>query len=60
MAHTVLAFVGENANGILDCQSQRFLALLEPLGFKGRTLRFSNPDFIAQLDDALGAGIAFA
>lgn len=60
MADTVIAFVGENANGILDCQSRRFLALMEPLGFKGQTLRLWDPDVVQQLDAVIGAGVAFA
>ena len=60
MAQTVIALVGENANGILDCQSRRFLSLMEPMGFEGRVLRFSDPDFVAQLDAALATDVAFA
>ena len=60
MAQTVIAFVGENANNILDCQSQRFLALLGPMGLQGQVLRFSDPGFLTKLDEVLSAGVAFA
>ena len=39
----VIAFVGENANNILDRQSQRFLALLGPMGLQGQVLRSPPP-----------------
>ena len=58
MANTVLALVGENANGILECQSQRFLALIESLGFQGRMLNVREPDFATRLHDVLDGGRA--
>lgn len=59
MASNVVAIVGENANGILDVQSQRFLDLL-PAGLTGHVLRLSDPGFLAQLDALLRDGIHFA
>ena len=60
MANTVLALVGENANGILECQSQRFLDLIESLGFQGRMLNVLEPDFATRLHDVLTGEVLFA
>lgn len=60
MAQTVVAFVGENANGILDCQARRFLELLGPMGFEGQVLSVAEPGFVQRLDHVLEAGVAFA
>ena len=60
MANTVLALVGENANGILECQSQRFLTLIESLGFQGRMLNVREPDFATRLHDVLTGDVLFA
>ncbi|GAC1346257.1 MAG: hypothetical protein NVSMB18_27940 [Acetobacteraceae bacterium] len=60
MATTVIALVGENANGILECQSQRFLDLLPALGLEGRVLNLRSSTFVAQLDAALQQGVSFA
>ena len=60
MARTVVAFVGENANGILECQSRRFHDLLAPMGLEGQVLRMSDPGFVAKLDRALQDGVLFA
>jgi hypothetical protein len=60
MANTVLALVGENANGILECQSQRFLDLIESLGFQGRMLNVREPDFATRLHDVLTNEVLFA
>ena len=60
MAQTVVAFVGENANGILETQSRRFHELLEPLGFCGQVLRLDDPDIVARMGDAAASDIAFA
>ncbi|HYZ63857.1 MAG TPA: hypothetical protein VE650_15530 [Acetobacteraceae bacterium] len=60
MANLVIAIVGENANGILECQSQRFLHVVRSIGLEGRMLRVSDPDFILQLDQALQDEILFA
>ncbi|MGI4941400.1 MAG: hypothetical protein ACRYHQ_12725 [Janthinobacterium lividum] len=59
MASNVVAIIGENANCILDVQSQRFLALL-PAGLTGHVLRLSDPEFPARLDALLRDGICFA
>ncbi len=55
----VVALVGENANGILEVQSRRFMALL-PAGLHGHVLRVSDPGFVTQLDALLAQGILFA
>ncbi len=60
MAEIVVAITGENANGILECQSQRFLDLMRTMGLEGRLLRMGDPDFIVQLHQALQDGIRFA
>ena len=59
-ATLVLAISGQNANGILDYQSRRFGELLATMGLQGHTLSIHQPDFIAQLDALLGAGLLFA
>jgi len=59
MANNVVAIIGENANGILDVQSHRFLALL-PAGLTGHVLHLSDPEFPARLDALLRDGIRFA
>jgi len=59
MASNVVAIVGENANGILDVQSQRFLDLL-PAGLTGHLLRLSDPRFLTRLDALMQDGIRFA
>ena len=60
MAQTVIAFVGENANGILETQSRRFHELLEPLGLEGQVLHFGDPDIATRIKDAVACDIAFA
>lgn len=60
MAQTVIGFVGENANGILDCQSRRFTSLLDEAGFAGCVLSVSDPAFSQRLEKALSGEVAFA
>ena len=60
MAKTVVAVVGQNANGILECQSRRFLRLAETMGLQGHVLNLHDPAYIHELDRALQAGILFA
>ena len=60
MAQTVIAFVGENANGILDTQTRRFAEHLPMLGLEGRVLSLGDPDFVDGLQRAVGDGVAFA
>ncbi len=55
----VVALVGENANGILEVQSRRFMALL-PAGLHGHVLRLSDPGFVTQLHALMAQGILFA
>jgi len=60
MANIVVAIVGENANGILECQSQRFLGLMRSMGFEGRLLNVFDPEFGTKLHRALAEGVLFA
>ena len=60
MAKTVVALVGENANGILEAQSRRFLDRLAPLGYEGHVLRLFEADFADRLRGLLAGGIDFA
>ncbi len=60
MARVVVAIVGENANGILECQSHRFLDLLRPLDLEGRVLRIGDPNFLPALNQSFQDGTAFA
>ena len=59
MARTVIALVGENQNGILDCQSRRFSALLEPLGLHGEVVQLGTPDAGDRLAELLKGDVAF-
>jgi len=59
MAQTIVALVGENANGILECQSQRFLELIRPLGLEVCVLSLHDPEFPRRLTALLESGIAF-
>jgi hypothetical protein len=58
--NTVIAFVGENLNGILECQSRRFLDLLAPMGLNGQVMSVTDPGLANQLDAALQEGVLFA
>ncbi len=60
MGSTIVAFVGENANGILECQSRRFLDRLVPLGIEGHVLHLSDPSFLGRLRMLMDGGIDFA
>ena len=60
MASNVIAFVGENRNGILDCQSRRFNGLLAGKGFSGHVLKISDPNLGTRLTELLEKGVFFA
>lgn len=60
MANLVLAITGQNANGILECQSQRYLDLIGTMGHGTLLLRMADPAFSAKLRDAAAEGIVFA
>ena len=60
MARTVIALVGENRNGILECQSRRFNALLEPMGLEGRMVQLGTAGAATELATLLQGDIAFA
>ena len=60
MGKNVVAVVGQNLNGILECQSRRFNALLEQAGFSGHVLDLAHPEFGARLAGLIEDGIAFA
>jgi hypothetical protein len=60
MANIVVAIVGENANGILECQSERFLRLAACMGFEGRLLNVFDPEIGNKLHAALSEGVLFA
>lgn len=60
MASVVVALTGENANGILEAQSERFLDLLRTMGLECRLLRLREPNFAQEFDRALNDGILFA
>jgi hypothetical protein len=57
---TVVAFVGENLNGILESQSRRFLDLLKPMGLVGEVISVTDPALERRLDEALQMGVLFA
>lgn len=60
LPRTVLAFVGQNENGILRRHSQDFIDLVEPYGFTGHILDLSGLDWPEQLHDLLAQGVLFA
>lgn len=60
MANIVVAIVGENANGILECQSERFLRLMAGMDLDGRLLNVFDPEFGTKLHAALSGGVLFA
>ena len=56
----VLAFVGQNENGILRTHSNDLLELLRPHGFTGQVIDLSSPIWADDLRQALDAGVLFA
>ena len=56
----VLAFVGENRNGILAVQSARFMELLRPYGYTGHVIDLCGDDVAQRLSGLLIEGVAFA
>ena len=60
MARTVIAFVGENSNNILGCQSQRFSALLSAMGLEGHVVRLCQSDTAERIAELLQGDVAWA
>ena len=57
---TIVAFVGENENGILRHLSRGLMALLEPHGYQGHILDLADSSWMAQLHRHVEQGIAMA
>lgn len=55
----VVAFVGENRNGILAVQSARFMELLRPFGYAGHVIDLCAGNVGSQLSSLLIDGVAF-
>ena len=60
LPRTILAFVGQNENGILRRHSQDFIDLAEPYGLTGHIIDVSGPDWPDQLRGLLEGGVLFA
>jgi hypothetical protein len=56
----IVAFVGQNENGILRHLSRGLMSLLEPHGYQGHILDLGDPTWPAQLDRLAQQGIAMA
>jgi hypothetical protein len=56
----ILAFIGENENGILRSTSEDFMALLHPHGFSGHIINLAEPEWYEQLCGFLDQGVLFA
>ena len=56
----ILAFVGENENGILRAISNELHELVGPHGFTGQIIDLSTPTWADELDGALQSGVLFA
>lgn len=60
-SHTaIVAFVGQNENGILRHLSHGLMALLEPHGYQGHILDLADPAWTTRLDQLVQRGIAMA
>jgi hypothetical protein len=55
----VVAFVGENENGILRMWSHEFMALLAPAGYRGHVVELNDPNWVAHFSAIAAQGIAF-
>lgn len=55
----IVAFVGENENGILRSVSRKFLDLMTPAGFEGHVVDLHAPGWEAELKRLLRRGILF-
>ncbi len=60
MPRHVVAIVGENANGILRCQSERFGALLQSDDVQCHVLDVCQPGFLERLLPLMAQDVAFA
>ncbi len=56
----IVAFVGQNENGILRAHSQAFMALAQPWGLTGTVLDLGDPTWMDQLRSLLEQGVLFA
>ena len=56
----VLAFVGENENGILRVHSKDLIDLLRPHGLTGQVIDMASPSWAEELQRAIEAGVLFA
>ena len=60
-SHTaIVAFVGQNENGILRHLSRGLMALLEPHGYEGHLIDLADASWPAELDRLVKQGIAMA
>ena len=57
---TIVAFVGDNENGILRHLSHQLMELLRPHGFHGCVIDLHDPSWLNQLDAALKKGVFMA
>lgn len=60
MAQNILAFVGENENGILRDVSLGFMSTAEPYGVKGHLVDLLQPDWGAKADEVIREGVLVA
>ncbi len=60
MNRIIVAFVGQNQNGILRHLSQGLMQLLEPSGYQGAVIDLADPGWPDQFDALLQQGIAMA
>ncbi len=56
----VVAFVGENENGILRHLSNGLMGLIKPLGYDGHIIELGDPEWPSQLDLLVKQGITMA
>ncbi len=56
----ILAFVGENENGILRVHSNDLLDLVRPHGLTGQVIDMSSPSWADELQQAIKSGVLFA
>lgn len=60
MSGALVAFVGENENGILRHLSHGLMGLLEPFGYSSHVIDLGDPAWPGQLEALLQSGIAMA
>jgi hypothetical protein len=56
----ILAFVGENENGILRMWSHAFMDLLAPAGYRGHVIELADPSWVERFSAVAAEGVAFA